>query len=145
MSTIPVIIILISAIPASSQQNEIVRGKHVFRLLDAHSACVSLFAGQTIGAITITDAWHSPDADPNNRNTCKFSYVTTWQNNAGWNAGASGGVLSGQVNGSHSDNGNTEVQYGTRPIPRNRACQQQQGTPKAAMSRSGYIYCVHNR
>jgi hypothetical protein len=153
MSTISVISILSSALPASSQQNEIVRGRYVFRLLDAHSACVSLFAGQTIGSMTITDAWHSPDANPNNRNTCKFSYVTTWQNNAGWNAGSKVGVngvvangeVNAGVNGSHSDNGNTEVQYGTTPIPRNRACQQQQGTSRVLVSRSGYIYCVHNR
>jgi hypothetical protein len=154
MSTISAISILSSAIPASSQQSEIVTKNHVYRLLDAHSACVTLYAGQTIGAITITDAWHSPDADPSNRNTCKFSYVTTWQNNAGWNAGTKAGVNAGVangevnagVNGSHSDNGNTEVQYGTRPIDKNRACLQQQGTPKAVLTRSGkYIYCRHNR
>jgi hypothetical protein len=154
ISTISVISILSSVIPASSQQSEIVTTKYVYRLLDAHSACVALYAGQTIGAMTITDAWHSPDADPSNRNTCKFSYVTTWQNNAGWNAGTKVGVnagvangeVNGGVNGSHSDNGNTEVQYGTAPINRNRACQQQQGTPKGVLSRSGkYIYCRHNR
>lgn len=155
MSTISLISILSSAIPASSQQNEVVTQKHVFRLLDAHRACVSLFAGQTMGSMIINDAWHSPEADPNNPATCKFSYVTTWQNNAGWNAGGkvgvNGGVANGEVNagvnGSHSDNGNTEVQYATASLKdyRNRACQQQQGTSRVRMTRRGYIYCVHNR
>ena len=149
MSTISVISVLSSAIPALSQQTEIVGTKYIFRLLDAHSACVNLYAGQTIGARTITDAWHSPAADPNNLATCKYSYVTTWQNNAGWNAGGKAGWGVGEVNGgvnaSHSDNGNTEVQYDTIAIPRNRACQQQQGTSRVRITRKGYIYCVHNR
>jgi hypothetical protein len=151
MSTISIISVLSSAIPASSQQNEIVTPKYVYRLLDAHSACVSLYGGQSVGSMTITNALHSPNANTNDGNTCKISYVTTGQNNTGWNAVSKVGVnavmvnseVNAGVNGSQADNGNTEVQYEIT-IPKNLACQQQQGTSKG-ISYRGYIYCVHRR
>jgi hypothetical protein len=137
-------IILSPTISATAQPNEIVRGKYIYRLLDAQGACVALFAGQSLGAKQIIEAWHSPIQG--NHNRCKYQYITTWQNEAGWNAGGNAGVVNGGVNGSHSDNGNTSVREDVINIPRGRACSQQQGTPKAVISRSGgYIYCVHNR
>ena len=130
-------------IPAIAQQSEVVRGRFVYRLLDAQRACVDLYAGKTFGANYISDAWHSPI--PGNHNRCKYKYVTTWQNQAGWKGGASGVVVSGEVNGSHGDNGNTNFSEDVINIPRNQACSQQQGTAYSVVPRSGYIYCRHNR
>jgi hypothetical protein len=135
-------IILSPTISATAQPNEIVRGKYIYRLLDAQGACVSL-AGRQLGANQVIEAWHSPV--PGNHNRCKYQYITTWQNEVGWNAGGNAGIVNGGVNGSHSDNGNTSVKEDVINISRNYACSQQQGTPRATISRSGYIYCIHNR
>ena len=143
-STLALLVNLLAlAIPATAQQAEVVLGNYIYRILDAQRACVDLYAGKEVGANTILEAWHSPI--PGNHNRCKFKYITTWQNNAGWNGGLNGVFASGGVNGSHSDNGNTDPKEGTVNIDRNRACNQQQGTPWSFIPRNGYIYCKHRR
>jgi hypothetical protein len=130
-------------LPVKAQQAEIVEGNYVYRVLDAHRACVDLFAGQTYGAYYIIEAWHSPQ--PGNHNVCKAKGTNTTSYQIGSEVGVSGGIVNGSVNGSTSQNTNGNVKIGTISLPKNRACNQQQGTPHAYYDRSGYIYCRHNR
>jgi hypothetical protein len=127
---------------ANAQQGEVVQGNYVYRILDAHRACVDLFAGQTIGSIYVMEAWHSPTQGDHNR--CKIKYVNTTFSQIGSEVGVSGGIVNGSVNGSTGQNSNSAPKIGSTPIFKNRACSQQQGTPHAFYA-NGYIYCRHNR
>lgn len=126
---------------ANAQQNEIVQGRYTYRILDGQRACVDLFAGQTIGSYYVIEAWHSPIQG--NHNRCKAKLVNTTFSQIGSEVGVSGGVINGSVNGSSGQNSNSGIKIGSMPIPKNRACNQQQGTPHAFYAR-GYIYCRHN-
>jgi hypothetical protein len=134
--------LLLPIFSAKAQQSEIIRGNYVYRILDAHRACVDLYAGQTIGSYYIIEAWHSPVQG--NHNRCNAKAVNTTSAQIGSEVGVSGGIVNGSVNGSISQNGNGSAKIGTMTIPKNLACNKQQGTPHG-FHYGMYIYCRHNR
>jgi hypothetical protein len=120
---VPTIGILSYVIPASAQQAEYTVPNYTYRILDTSRACQDLYMGRKSGTKSIESAWPSTQDGPD---MCRLAGFNNFQNpyTGNWEK--------------------THVSTIVVRIPRNRACQQQQGTSKT-VNISGYIYCVHNR
>jgi hypothetical protein len=122
-STISALSILAHGLPASAQQAEYTVPDYTYRILDTSRACQDLYMGRKSGTKSIESAWPSTQDGPD---VCRLAGFNNFYNpyTGNWEK--------------------THVSTIAVKIPRNRACQQQQGTSKT-INISGYIYCVHNR